>query len=338
MSSYHELTAPLCPHCGVKKIRTRSATKCGDCARNQPIKAPVEFERDELPQDRPSTADLLASRRKRFITKQTASEARRLIPIRVKVDGPFGISHFGDPHVDDDGTNIPQLEHDLGIVNRTEALLAGNVGDYQNNWIGRLARLWAQQSTSAKDAWQLVEWLIGACDWLYLIGGNHDQWTGDGDPLEWITKQAGALYEPNGARLGLELPGGRVIRINARHDYKGHSMWNTAHGVSRAAQTGWRDHILTCGHTHVSGYQVLKDPMTGLISHAIRLASYKQIDRYAIEKGLPDQNIFNNVVTIVDPRFPDDDVRCITTVFSLDEGADFLTWKRRKWAKGGKAA
>jgi hypothetical protein len=115
-------------------------------------------------------------------------------------------------------------------------------------------------------------------------------------------------------------------------------MWNTAHGVSRAAQTGWRDHILTCGHTHVSGYQVLKDPMTGLISHAIRLASYKQIDRYAIEKGLPDQNIFNNVVTIVDPRFPDDDVRCITTVFSLDEGADFLTWKRRKWAKGGKAA
>ena len=55
---------------------------------------------------------------------------------------------------------------------------------------------------------------------------------------------------------------------------------------------GWRDHVLTAGHTHVSGYQVLKDPSTGLISHAIRIASYKEMDRYAEEKGLPDQNIF----------------------------------------------
>jgi hypothetical protein len=139
----------------------------------------------------------------------------------VTIDGPIGIAHFGDPHVDDDGTNLPLLEAHLKIVNKTEGLFAGNVGDYTNNWIGRLARLWAQQSTSAKDAWQLCEWLIGACDWLYLIGGNHDAWSGDGDPLDWITSQAGALYEPHGARLGLELPAKRTIRINARHDFKG---------------------------------------------------------------------------------------------------------------------
>ena len=35
-------------------------------------------------------------------------------------------------------------------------------------------------------------------------------------------------------------------------------MWNTAHGVSKASQMGWKDHILTCGHTHVSGYQVIR--------------------------------------------------------------------------------
>ena len=69
-------------------------------------------------------------------------------------------------------------------------------------------------------------------------------------------------------------------------------MWNTAHGLSKAIQMGWRDHVLTAGHTHVSGYQVLKDPATGLVSHALRIASYKEIDRYAEQKGLPDQNIF----------------------------------------------
>jgi hypothetical protein len=72
----------------------------------------------------------------------------------------------------------------------------------------------------------------------------------------------------------------------------------------------------------------------GLISHALRIASYKQIDRYAIEKGLPDQNIFCNAVTIIDPRFPDDDVRCITTIFDCAEAADYLTFKRKRWAKG----
>lgn len=296
------------------------------------------FEADELPSERPSIGELLDSRRKQFSRKQVASEARKLIRVKVQIDGPFGISHFGDPHVDDDGTNLPMLERDLSIVNKTEGLFAGNVGDYTNNWIGRLARLWAQQSTSAKDAWQLCEWLIHACDWLYLIGGNHDAWSGDGDPLDWITAQSGALYEPHGARLGLELAGKRQIRINARHDFKGHSQYNTAHGVMKAVKFGWRDHILTCGHTHVSGYGVEKDPSTGLISHCLRIASYKQIDRYAIEKGLPDQNIFCNAVTIIDPRFADDDTRCITTLFSVEEGAEYLTWKRRKWAKGGRAA
>jgi hypothetical protein len=194
--------------------------------------------------------------------------------------------------------------------------------------------LWAQQSTSAKDAWQLTEWLIQSCDWLYLVGGNHDAWSGSGDPLEWITAQTGALYEPNAARLGITLPSKRSVRVNARHDFKGHSMWNTAHGPAKAAQMGWRDHILTCGHTHVSGYQVLKDPASRLISHAVRVASYKQYDRYAIENGFPDQNIFVCPVTIIDPRFADDDPRYVTTIFDPHEGADYLTWKRKAWAKG----
>lgn len=284
----------------------------------------------ELPDPAPTADELIDRRRQDFSRKAAAAEARKLIPIQMHVAGPIGIAHFGDPHIDDDGTNIGLLQRHVDIINRTPGMFAGNVGDYRNNWIGRLARLFSEQSTSARDAKTLAEWLLRACPWLYLVGGNHDAWSGADDPIEWIARQVHALHQPFACRIELHLPSGRKIRVNARHDFKGHSEWNTAHGVAKAARIGWRDHILTCGHTHVSGYQVLKDPSNGLVSHALRVASYKVFDRYAIEKGLPDQNIFACPVTVIDPQFSDNDVRLITTIFDPEEAAEYLTWKRSK--------
>ena len=136
--------------------------------------------------------------------------------------------------------------------------------------------------------------------------------------------------------MNLRFPNGKEIRINARHMFKGNSIWNTAHGVSRAVQTGWRDHILTCGHTHVSGYQVLKDPSSGLISHALQVASFKVIDNYAEKLGLDDKNIFNCPVTIIDPQYDDHDNRLITTIFNPIEASEYLTFKREKWKRSQK--
>ena len=120
------------------------------------------------------------------------------------------------------------------------------------------------------------------------------------------------------------------MRVNARHDFPGHSQWNTAHGPAKAVQMGWRDHILTCGHKHTSGYQLLKCPSTGLISHAIRVAGFKILDRYAKELGLPNQNISPSCVTIIDPQYEDDDPRLVTVIHDVEEGAEYLTWKRSR--------
>lgn len=295
---------------------------------------PKPFERDELPNEELPIEDLVAHRIRQFEQKKKAKLARKIIPVRIKIDGPIGIAHFGDPHVDDDGTDLGLLLSHAKLIRDTEGLFAGNVGDQQNLWIGRLARLWAQQSTSATQAWKLVEHFVSQVDWLYLLSGNHDLWAGNGDPLQWIMRQTSAVFEPHGARLDLEFSNGARVRINARHDFTGHSMWNTAHGPAKAVQMGWRDHILTCGHKHTSGYQVLKDPSSGLISHALRVASYKTFDRYADEKGLPDQAIFNCPVTIIDPEKADDDPAMVTTLFDPFEGAEFLTWKRKRWSSG----
>ena len=96
---------------------------------------------------------------------------------------------------------------------------------------------------------------------------------------------------------------------------------------------GWSDHVLTCGHTHVSGYQVVKSPSSGLISHALQVASFKIIDSYADKLGLDDKNIFNCPVTIVDPRYEDDDNRLITTIFNPETACKYLTYLREDYAK-----
>lgn len=287
------------------------------------------FEADFLPSVLPPIEELKALRRAEWRQVHEAKDARKLIPIRIKLDGPFAIAHMGDPHVDDSGTNYPLIERHVEIINRTEGLFGANVGDIQNNWVGRLGRLYGEQNTSAAASWALAEDLVSSVQWLYLISGNHDAWSGAGDPLQWIMRQQPGVHESNGARLNLICPNGTEVRINARHDFKGHSMWNTAHGPSRAAQMGFDDDILTCGHKHTSGYAPIKNPASGRVSHAIRVASYKHHDRYAEEKDFPDHNIFECPITIIDPYA--DQKRRVTVIFDPDEGADFLNYKRRKW-------
>lgn len=292
---------------------------------------PKPFEAPILPNMDLPTQELIAWRKKQFERRREAETARKLIPVKVNLDGPIGIVHFGDPHVDDDGTDIAKLEEDVNTVKKTEGLFAANLGDLQNNWVGRLARLYAEQSTSQSQAWQLTEWLATALPWLYIVGGNHDLWSGAGDPLKWITRQAGTMYEAWGVRAGLNFPNGKQVRVNARHDFRGHSMWNINHGPGKAIQMGWRDHILTCGHKHESFVTgPYKDPAAGLLSWAIRCCGYKAFDRYGKELGLPDQNSFSACVTIIDPQYADDDTRLITVIPDVQEGAEFLKFKRKR--------
>ena len=330
-----------CPGCGARSIyksgflyranTKRQQWRCKACDRRTVKPTIIEkanFITQEMQPEFMPIEELIEHRKKKYAIQVKAKESRKLINIDIKTDGVIGICHFGDPHIDDDGTNIAEIYSLCNLINKTDGMFAGNLGDVQNNWVGRLAFLYGQQSTSAKESWRLTEHFVNSVEWLYLIAGNHDVWSGDGDPLDFIMRDHKGVYEKWGARLNLRFPNKKDIRINARHYFKGNSMWNTAHGVAKAAQMGWKDEVLTCGHTHVSGYQVLKDSASGLISHAIQVASFKIMDKYAEKLGLDDKNIFNAPVTIIDPRYEDDDNRLITTIFNPYEAAEYLTWKR----------
>jgi hypothetical protein len=289
-----------------------------------------DFSVDELPSKYPTLQELMEMRKREFDRKKAATEARKLVPVKVTVDGPYGIAHFGDPHVDDPGTDLALLERHVSAVSRTRGLFAGNIGDMHNNWVGKLARLYAKQEITARESWILVEWLMRSMPWIYVVFGNHDLWSGDGDPLDYMMKGTPGINGAWGVRMNLISPNGSSIRVNARHDFHGHSMWNTIHGPAKAAKMGWRDHILICGHKHVSGYGIEKDPSSGLISHIVRVASYKTFDDYAEELGLPNQAAFPSCVTVIDPDEPDDSVRRVTFFPDVEYGAEYLTWLRAK--------
>jgi len=310
--------------------RTTLQTRLQIAAR-APQSRPPPFEYPKIPGERVPVEELLIRRKRQFEQRQNYEEAVKLIQVKVNVPGPIGILHFGDPHVDDDGTDVAALERHAKLVRETEGLFGANVGDTTNNWCGRLARLYAEQSTSAAEAWDLAEWFIESVDWLYIIGGNHDAWSGAGDPIKWIQKGCNsAPYMSSEVRLALKLSGDHTIRINARHDFAGSSIYNPAHGATKALTWGVRDHIASCGHKHISGHAVIKDPETGITCHALQVASYKKFDRFAKERGFRDQTLSPCALTTINTRLPPTHPDLVKVWWEPEEGADFLGFLRRQ--------
>ena len=294
-----------------------------------PNKPEAEFEYTPLPNEGLTFDELVEERVARFKKKQAYEDARRLIRVSVKLDGPIGIWHFGDPHIDDDGTDLEQLLRDAQFVRKTPGLFGANVGDTTNNWVGRLARLWGEQHTTAPESWTLAEGFLRLVDWLYLIGGNHDAWSGAGDPIKWIQRGKSAPYMSSECRLELKFPNGNTCRINAHHDFNGHSQYNPAHGPMKATMFGHRDHIAVAGHRHISGHGVLKDASTDTILHSFLVAGYKIYDRYARDKGFRDQRISPGVFTIIHPERDNTHPDFISHFWSMEAGLDYLKFLRK---------
>ena len=290
---------------------------------------PPQFTIAPLPNPDLDIDELVAHRIKQFGRKRAYEDARKLIKVQGRVDGPIGIWHFGDPHLDDDGTDLEAIRAHTDLVRSTPGVFGANVGDTTNNWIGRLARLWAEQSTSATQAWMLADWFLNRVDWLYLLGGNHDAWSGTGDPIKWIQRGKSAPYMPSEVRLELIFPNKNTCRINARHDFSGHSQYNPAHGPMKASIFGVRDHIAVAGHKHISGHGVLKNPDDGSLCHSFLVAGYKVYDRYAMEKGFRDQRISPGVFTIIDPSLPNTHADFITHYWTIERGLLVLAALRK---------
>ena len=302
----------------------------GGVVENAPRKREL-LEVPKLPSGKIDIRELIDRRKSAFARKDAAAEARKLIRVKVKGNEPIAVTLLGDPHVDDDYTDLGQLEHDIEVIKRTPGLYAACIGDLQNNWIGRLARLYGEQETTTDQSWQLVEWLVTELreDWLFMVQGNHDHWSGAGDPLRWIQRQAGVtLTGDHTVRVALTFQNGTEVRIAARHDWPGNSMWNPSHGQLRAAKLTHHDHVIVSGHKHTGGYQMLRIAATGHLAHLLQLGSYKMHDSYADALGLPPAMIAPSCTVILDPQAGE--LGLVRVEHDIEAAADYLTWLRKR--------
>lgn len=268
----------------------------------------------------------------RIKKRQASYKAHTWYSVKVKEPGPIGVLWFGDPHVDNKGCNWPLLKEHISICKKTPGMYGANIGDTTDNWSGRLTKLYADSSTSLKDARRLAKWFMldAGIDWLVWIFGNHDQW-GDGTEILKLIGGHHIVMHDWEARFQLVWPDKKVIRVNAKHDFPGHSQWNPGHGPMKEAQWGELADLYVCGHKHnwfTSSWENARRE-AGHVANIVRVRGYKFLDDYARNLGLNEQECGASCLTILRP-YATDPAERVQKVFDIEYGARILQMER-KW-------
>lgn len=270
--------------------------------------------------------DVIDHLHSRFSQKKKALASKKWINVRMKSDEPIGLLWLGDPHIDDKHCDWDSLKDHLDIIQSYDNVFGCSLGDYQNNWVGRLGRLYGEQETSHKTAWRLVEWLIQEMNPLILIGGNHDMWSGAGDPLRWIAEPH-TVFEDWEARIQLDFPNGRHCRIHAAHDMPGHSQFNPLHAQGKMAKLKGNADLYISGHRHnwaLAHIELVEQERTAWLARA---RGYKYHDSYAFVKGFEQQNFGQAIMQVIDPSNPSP-VSWNQCFADPREGAEYLQYRQ----------
>jgi hypothetical protein len=283
----------------------------------------------EAPDPREPIEDLLKRKKAQFDRSLAYEEWAELIPVQVKLDGPVALCAIGDPHVDDDGCDIGAIERDMTVIGQTEGMFAVHVGDFTNNWIGRLVAKYAHQRTTFDDGIRLCEWMFELAPPLVVVGGNHDKWNEGMSWLNFVLKRAGSpIAAPDGVRMAFKFPQGEDLRMHVRHDFPGNSQYNPLHGLRREHLFGKRDHINIAGHRHTSAAAALPSP-DGYTQWMFRVEGYKRIDEYASAMHFQPSRMAPAVGLLIDPTARVEAER-VKPFWDLEECADVLSFKRNR--------
>lgn len=293
----------------------------------------LRFLAPDLPSPDTPVEELIEQRTKRFQKRHVADRARQWMTFDVLEEGPCGFAFVGDPHLDDNGCNWPLMRRDVRILQETEGLFGIGLGDYTNNWSGRLSqRIHPYQETTRPQAWALAEWFFAAVPWFLLIKGNHDLWSsahGTGDPLDFMARGAAPLEDWQ-CRFVTRFPNGREVRMWVAHDFPGNSIYNRLHSAMRKAKFTGAAELFICGDKHNWAMHQEEDPDRGLTYWAARARGYKFIDEYADRLGYAEQQHGATITAIIDPDL--EGPAAIQCFADLEEAARYLTWRRQVWS------
>lgn len=283
---------------------------------------------DPLPPSDLPFAERLATMKVRNAMRIAHERAQAWQTIRVPIAGPYGICWFGDPHLDDPFCDLVSFEKHARICATTEGMYGANGGDSINNWVGKLERLYGEQSATVSEGWELVEWALKdlGVNWLIWLLGNHDTWNYGKRIFEGLNTNR-VLMRDWDAKLRIASPCGSVTTAWARHNFKGSSIYNELHGLKRAAMMDEQADIYAAFHIHTFATGDVEFP-GGRRATMIRARGYKDSDNYALKGQFTEQRDGQSVVTIITPQGPGVQSK-IRAFDDVEEAAQFLTFKRR---------
>jgi len=245
--------------------------------------------------------------------------------IQLADDKPFVLMALGDPHLDNQGTDL-ELWNQWNDTLELDRWRGCCLGDLLDNWVGKLERLWSDNPMTKDEAVLLLEYYLDkyGSSWDWCIGGNHDKWPDAARAIKMLFTDLGVEYETDEMRIEYHTPSGHVVKVKARHNFKGRSMYSTDHGVKRDAMfNGSAYDVLLGGDLHVSGYTPVKSP-EGYYSHAVQLGAFKIIDDYAKTCGFDDKHISPAVALVIDPRKDRTDFTRVRVFHDIDGAAIML--------------
>lgn len=272
---------------------------------------------------------IIDMRIKQYEQRKAWSDAKKWMEFAVNTDLPIGICHFGDPHLDDDGCDWPLLQRDIALCRDTPGLFGMNMGDVHNNWVGRLMKEYANQSTTRSQAWKLIDWFFkdSGVKWLVMLLGNHDEWNYGNELLTRIAENTCTMIDWR-AQFVLRFSNDCRFRIDAAHDHSGQSQWNSLHAQQKASSMGGTAHLYIAGHRHNWAVAQHECPHTNRVYWLARARGYKRIDDYAEKLGFGEQKFGASIVTVIDPKASE--VNRARVFADVAEGAEYLTFLRSR--------
>lgn len=293
------------------------------------------FSDGELPID-----DLLDHLEKKTDLGRKAAKEKEWFEVKMPDDLPFGQCFFGDPHISSPGCNIKLLREHVDICATTEGLYGINIGDTVDHWpvnSARLARLWAEADISLSTEWQLVKWFFheSGVDWLVWLLGNHDTFNTNSKAMfKEISRNVVPVMDAE-AKYIITTPNGAAFPVWARHDFKGHSQFNTLHAAMRnlreRADVRRGCHILGVeGHKHNWAIHEEENADRGYLFTVARARGYKYVDDHAMHLGFTEQEYGASIVFICNPKAKNL-AQQVTYWKDVGEGAEYLTWLRGRY-------
>lgn len=247
--------------------------------------------------------ELIRRSEETFNRKNAYTVTRQTHVIELPDNLPFGIVHFGDPHLDADGCDWGMLRAWINCVTSTEGMMGGNIGDTTNNWVGRLQELYKEQNVTEHDAFRLAEWFIRTTgiEWAYIQLGNHDLWNNGGLLFEkyWAGSNIHVMekFETN---LRFVWPDESEMAACLRHDFRGGSQMHNVQGPLKRSISHPGSNLYLQGHIHSHGYYKSED-IFGEPFIAACVRGFKKMDSYAHKLDFKSYQHGEAYCTIFDP-------------------------------------